>query len=148
LTITNSTFTRNLAAGSPSGNLEGGDGAGGAIYNAGTASITNSTFSQNRAEGGDSPFISPGAGQGGAVFNTGNLSVINCTVSDNHVMPGYSYTPYGVAHGGGVMSAAGTTTLKQVILAGNTRLPCGFACRGGRRLFWKPDLCRAQPHRS
>ena len=121
LTISGSTFHLNSANGSPSGDLPGGNGSGGAIDNAGTAAITNSTFNLNVARGGDSPLSEPGDGEGGAIFNSGTLALTNCTASGNQARPGVGGEGLaGAARGGAVVNAAGNATLKQVILAGNS----------------------------
>ena len=122
LMVSRSTFHSNGASGSTSGNLGGGDGAGGAIYNAGIATLTNTTLSGNHAVGGPSALGTPGDGLGGAVFNSGDLTLTTCTADGNSATSGYGTGPNGQAQGGGVLNAGGNATLKQVVLAGNTKV--------------------------
>ena len=59
----------------------GGDGSGGALFNAGQATIANSTFVTNAAWGGDGGISSGegGFGLGGAIYNLGLLKIIDCS---------------------------------------------------------------------
>ncbi|HET9669551.1 MAG TPA: choice-of-anchor Q domain-containing protein [Casimicrobiaceae bacterium] len=73
LQVTTSTFSNNVAR--PAG--EGG-GAGGAIYNEGTAWVSSSTFSSNQAEDG-----TVSAGLGGGAYNLGELLLATGAISGN-----------------------------------------------------------------
>jgi hypothetical protein len=68
LTVTDSTFSGNVAGG-------GGSTGGGAIYNGGTLTVTDSLFADNQAVG-------PATG-GGAIENGLTMTVTGCTFQDN-----------------------------------------------------------------
>lgn len=93
VTITNSVFSNNAAAG------------GSALRSAGSASvsISNTTFSGNNAFGG------PGGG-GTVVFNTGTLAMTNCTISNNQSSGTF---------GGGIHSTNAAFTLTGSTVTGN-----------------------------
>jgi CSLREA domain-containing protein len=82
---------------------------GGAIYNSGTTIVRNSTFVNNTTGGGGL------GGNGGALYNTANnhLTLVNSTVASNTVVNN------GSASGGGLYNA-GTLTLANVTVSGNT----------------------------
>ncbi len=88
--VANCTFTGNAATQS-----------GGGLANHGAASLTNCTVSGNTA----------GSGGGAGVYNIGSLSLLNCTVSKNSG---------GTLGGSGLFDTAGTATLLDTIVAGNT----------------------------
>jgi len=98
LTLSNSTFTMNQAAGS-----------GGAIFvNNNSALIANCTFQANSAV----------ANLGGAVFApSGNLTVVNVTMAQNSAGD----------FAGGLFSAAGSTSVTNSIFSGNAALGNAFA---------------------
>jgi hypothetical protein len=91
LVVNDSTFVGN-AAGS-SGNFN----RGGALFNAGTATLKNTTFSQN---------ISGPDGRGGAIENTGALTLDSITFSAN----------VATAEGTGI-SNYGTATVRRTVIA-------------------------------
>jgi predicted outer membrane repeat protein len=92
LTVLDSTF---------SGNSASGEGGAIDLVNSATATVTNSTFSGNTAQGGN----------GGAINSpSATLSITNSTISLNTAT---------VGQGGGVFSA-GTLTLANSIVAGNS----------------------------
>lgn len=93
LTVTNSTFNQNNAA--------GGNSGGGAIYSSGALVVANSTFAGNTT-----------GGWGGAIdVNSGSANVVNTTISNN----------YAVAHGGGVYGNSGATTnVVNAVVANNS----------------------------
>jgi hypothetical protein len=92
-TVTNSTITGNTA-----------DSGGGGVFNAynRTLTITNSTVSGNVAV----------AQPGGGVYNGGPFTLTNSTVSGNRVATN--------REGGGVQNYAGTATIVQSTVSGNT----------------------------
>ena len=108
LTITNSTFSRNIA--------QGGSIAGGAIFNDhGTLTVTNSTFSGNMAQGGD----------GGGIFNyRGTLTIINSTFSDNSATTSRNCSPstgcLSVGGIGGGIYNVGTINMANTLIANST----------------------------
>jgi len=123
LTVTNSTFSGNRAAGFVA--------FGGGIYNTGTLSITNSTFSNNAADfqgrgGGiynsgsgmldvvDSTFSGNRADVGGGISNSGAMTVIHSTFSGN--------TEVGIdaVEGGGGISNHGTLSVTNSTFSNNT----------------------------
>ncbi len=103
VTVNKDTFDQNEAVG----------GAGGAIYNtgAGTVQATNSTFSDNQAA----------SGSGGAIFNNGTSA---SAVALHHVTL-FSNT---AASGGGIYTSAGTVTIRNTIVAGNSATTVGNDC--------------------
>ena len=140
------TLARNLAKGGKGGLGGGmapaycmadcGIGAGGAIYNASTASalLINCTLTANIAAGEGGPtngtiFGSPAAeGQGGGIANIGSLELVHSTVSNNDAVGGDSRRAFygdGVGHpaagiGGGLCSSAGSaSSTRDTIFAGN-----------------------------
>jgi hypothetical protein len=108
LTVSDSTFTGNTAAGGAgaagaagAAGGTGGVGAGGAIYESAGGQISNCTFLSNEAKGGNGgpgditrqgSFAkgSGGAGQGGAVDQCGPsaVSISGCSFSLNHAVGG------------------------------------------------------------
>src|SRR5262245_1795083 len=78
LHVTRGTFTGNVASATGGGPR----GWGGAIYNAGTATITGSTLTGNLALGGTggAPFGQAGGG-GGAIANEGNVTAATLAIS-------------------------------------------------------------------
>jgi CSLREA domain-containing protein len=94
LTVTNSTM---------SGNVTSGDGGG--IYNSEAATFTNSTISGNSADS-----------DGGGIFNSSTVNLHNVTITNN--IADTEADEQG--EGGGVfVTAAGTLTLGNTIIAGN-----------------------------
>jgi hypothetical protein len=107
--VSNNVFVSNIARGgngfshpgSPkTGNENGGQGQGGAIYFAGTGTIINNTFHANAAIGGNGGITSNGpgigsSGSGGAIMAAGNPapSVVNNILSGNAANSGTGSTP-------------------------------------------------------
>src|SRR4029077_7376221 len=89
LTVLNTTLSNNTAAND-----------GGAIDNAGTATITDSTIALNSA------------GLGGGIHNAGTLTVVSATIADNKATNS--------GQGGGLNAASGMATLYDTIIALNT----------------------------
>jgi CSLREA domain-containing protein len=132
--VTTSTFSDNSTTTAGAGN-------GGAIYNySGTMNVMNSTFSGNSA-----------TNHGGGIYNEGTLNVTNSTFSGNSAAQGIGTYNRGTgntvnvtnstfsANTGTVststvifnQSGAGTTTLKNTIVAGNTvNFNCGYTPGG------------------
>ncbi|HVU11925.1 MAG TPA: choice-of-anchor Q domain-containing protein [Phototrophicaceae bacterium] len=90
LTVTNVTFSSNTATTA---------GEGGAIFNAGTATISSSTFTANTA-----------VGNGGGIHTQAPLTVINSTFSGNS-------SP---ATGGGIYATGSTLTVTNSTFSGNS----------------------------
>ena len=113
LTVTNSTFSGNIAWG------------GSGIYNSGTLAVTNSTFSDNLSDFGGAIFNIDGivtvrestfrnnlAQRGGGILNEGILTVNKTTFSGNYVWDGL---------GGGIANDnSGTLTVTNSTFSGNT----------------------------
>jgi hypothetical protein len=114
VSITDTTFTSNLATGGASGKVfeenddvpiqegTGGAGQGGALYADGASiTLTNDTFSANAADGGKSTDVAfggvnpnavggnGGAAEGAAVFaSNGAMTIVNCTFAANTALGG------------------------------------------------------------
>ncbi len=88
LTVTYATFINNTST--------DGSGKGGAIYNAGAATIYNSTFYNNSAE------------QGGAIFNEGTMTLADATLTANHAK-----------QGGGLYLNSNSTYVLNTLMLGN-----------------------------
>ena len=152
LTVTNSTFSGNIAASS--------SGGGGGIGNSSTLTVTNSTFSGNSADfdgGGigsgtgtvtNSTFSGNTASHSGAgIGNSGTLTVTNSTLSGNSA-----------GHNGGGIASIGTLTVTNTIVANSTSggncfgsvtdgghniddgTRCGFSTANGSLNNTNPDL--------
>jgi hypothetical protein len=94
LTVTNSTLSGNQT-----------NGYGGGIYNSETATFTNSTISGNSADN-----------DGGGIFNSSMVSLYNATITNNTADADADEQ----GEGGGVfVSAAGTLSIGNSIVAGN-----------------------------
>ncbi|MDB6025773.1 MAG: putative Peptidase propeptide [Verrucomicrobiales bacterium] len=125
----------------------GGNGTGGGIYNTGTLTLNQSTVSQNSAlggdggNGGDGVFSGGGAGgtggngSGGGIYNAGIVTLNQSTLSENsaagrnggsggyHTVFCSSCNGFGGKGGnanGGSLYNAGTLTIDQVTLSGNS----------------------------
>ncbi len=93
-TVRNCVFTGNTAVGQAGvSGSPGANGCGGALFNAGVATIANSTLSTNiavggtggsGADGGGGNGASGGLGYGGAIYNSGEVRLTNCTVEREH----------------------------------------------------------------
>jgi predicted outer membrane repeat protein len=94
LSVTDCTLTGNAAS-----------VAGGAVSNQGTLTLTNCTLSGNNCQQ-----------QGGAIANSGTLTIVNSTVVYNHDNLGNS-----AVVSGGIYNAAGSLSLDNTIVAGNTK---------------------------
>jgi hypothetical protein len=99
------TITRSTVSGNSSTSASGG------IANLGTMTLTDSTVSGNHAFTFTYSF-------GGGIGNSGTLTVIRSLISDNSV--GDPDTGYGQGFGGGVVNGAGTLTLIDSTLSGNS----------------------------
>lgn len=108
LTLTNCTFTNNVAG---SGAITGLDSRGGAIFNSGQLSLTGCTLVNNIAG-----TINFEGGKGGAIFNSASLTLNNCTFSNNRG----NIAGSGWSHGGAVYNdAGGSATLFNCTFSGN-----------------------------
>lgn len=106
LTVSSSTFSANIAAGTASFG-----GQGGAIYDVGSSlTIRNSTFNGNQVTDPNAK----GSAQGGAIYTAGSAVITNNTIFGN--------SQSGTASGdlGGGLVNAGSLTLTNTILAQNT----------------------------
>ncbi len=115
-------------------------GAGGAIYNTGTAIINDSQISSNAVSSGTVNYWNqsvPWNGQpafGGGVFNNGQLAMTNCTIALNSVLGGKAYTgtanktaARGNAFGGGVCNWNNATLIAMnVTIASNSCSSPGY----------------------
>jgi hypothetical protein len=145
LTITNTAVNNNYAG---FGDIGGGGGEGGGIYNSGgTLTITNSSVSDNYA-GTPDPFPAGFGGgisnygmlsitsatidhnecwlAGGGIYNYGTLTITSSTVSRNLADGQHDGEPWG--YGGGI---AGTLTFTNSTLSGNYATLSGGAVDGG-----------------
>jgi hypothetical protein len=135
LSVSESRFLGNQAAGQGTGNVGTGDdrageGSGGAIFSGNTLSLSGSTFANNTAKGGNGGLrqmssCPGGNGQGGAVCNLGTLTATNCTLVANSALGGIA-GPWagggasgGNGTGGGVFNNNGTATLVNLTFASN-----------------------------
>lgn len=90
---------------------------GGAIYNSGTLTLENSTLDRNLANY-----------RGGGIFSApgGSATVTNVTVSSNEAAKrGSGGFPPDTGDGGGIYVEGGSVTLRNTILAGNTKKVAG-----------------------
>lgn len=110
LDIIRTTFVENKAAGSNGGRAM--SAYGGALYNAGTASIYESSFSKNSAEGDRA--------LGGAVYNAGNLSAVSSEFFNNRAEANYPYSTTNISCGGGALFNNSVMNLYHCSIAGNT----------------------------
>jgi hypothetical protein len=96
---------------------EGGDGLGGAIYNAGLLQIVSSTLYGNQAIGGSGgqPSGSNGSGRGGAIYSDNAIVITNSTLSGNSagVELGHSF-------GGATYSKNGSVLIRNSTITNNT----------------------------
>lgn len=130
-TITDSTFSRNFADDGAGLNNAGTAivrrstftendaffARGGAIYNSGTLTLENSTLDRNLANY-----------RGGGIFSApgGSATVTNTTVSSNEAAKrGSGGFPPDTGDGGGIYVDGGSVTLRNTILAGNTKRVSG-----------------------
>ncbi len=124
ITLTNTTFSSNMAGDGWYGGLGscgGPGGSGGAIYNTGNLTLINAIFSFNRAgDGGEGDIGGPG-GSGGAIYNTGNLTITNANFSSNRAGDGAkSFFRPGVNGGdGGAIYNSGNLTLTNANFSSN-----------------------------
>jgi parallel beta-helix repeat protein len=102
LTVTNTTFSNNLAT-----DKAGAGGVGGAIFNFGRFSVSNSTFANNTASQ---------VGGGICTFDVRRITVTNCTFIDNTTVPGRA----GAIGGFGIEPSV---TLRNTIVANTTGDP-------------------------
>lgn len=146
LTITTSSFSTNSALGgsSTSAGSAGGNGTGGAIFIATTATgvidVSRSTFSNNTASsGGNTTAGSAGDAAGGAIAARQTIAISNSTFSANHATAGSNSGGLkGGATGGAVsldLSGAETATLLNLTLAGNDVDGAAGVTNGGALFF-------------
>ncbi len=123
VTITNSTFTNNFATGS----------GGGLLNSGGTVTITNSTFANNSSNGTGGGLSNGGtvtitnstfannssSAAGGGLSNGGTVTITNSTFANNHA----SNT------GGGLLNS-GTVTITNSTFANNSAVEGGGNCSG------------------
>lgn len=74
---------------------------GGGVYNGSTMTVTNSTVSGNLPNGANST--------GGGIYNAGTLTLVNSTITNNLT-----------ATGGGIYQNAGSVSVANTIIAGNS----------------------------
>jgi hypothetical protein len=88
LTVEGSVLTYNAAQGGAAGGGCAGSGAGGGLWNGGTAFVLGADISHNLALGGDG--ADGGNGFGGGVFNdaTASLQLDDSTITENHANGG------------------------------------------------------------
>jgi uncharacterized delta-60 repeat protein len=131
-------FSGNSAKGG--GGLERGEtntvsapGNGGAIFNqSGNLRLLNSGLVFNEAKGGPVTSAPPwgsraALGSGGAIYSAGIVSMMNCALAENSASGGLGgdnvfggYGLGGPAYGGGIYLAAGSASLVNVTVAGNS----------------------------
>jgi hypothetical protein len=137
VTVTNCTFTSNIAQCGAGGNSgtgvlsgDGGDAEGGVVENVGNLTISGSSFTDNVAiggaggNGGDGGNGGPGGPSGEVVFANANLTLANTTFTGNQQIGGVG----GVGGDGGV----GGTGLEHVHRSPYHRW-CGGSWGRGRR---------------
>lgn len=107
LTVNDSCFTGNQAVADNKVVLRSpgpGFGAGGAIYNTGTATLNRCLISYNSVQGGDCyPYGEGtpvgGLANGGGIYNASQLTATNCTIALNSATAGATIPANGVASG-------------------------------------------------
>jgi hypothetical protein len=135
LTVSQSSFFGNQAAGQGTGNVgtgndRAGEGSGGAIFNGKTFALFTSTFANNLARGGNGGLrqgssCPGGQGRGGAIFNLGTLNATNCTLVANTATGGNAGPSAsggasgGDGAGGGLFNTNGTAVLVNLTFASN-----------------------------
>jgi hypothetical protein len=108
--ISRCTFRANAAYGGGGDAFNGGVGAGGAIYNAGTLDVRDSTFVQNAALGGGTSRVGAD-GNGGALYTSGTAYLNGTTFENNNArggrggLFGASGIPGGDGNGGAIYNA-------------------------------------------
>jgi uncharacterized membrane protein len=168
VSATNCVFTGNRAAG-PAGSgigADGGIGAGGAIYNAGSFIASQCAFLGNTAQGGRGTDGNPvavaqppptgkgGWGEGAALCNVGVATLERSLFANNSASGGwggagsagsynllYSYATIGGQGGagaGGALYNAGTATLVNCTLAGNSGSGGNGSSGGYQAGHWPP----------
>jgi hypothetical protein len=124
--VSDSVLTGNAATGGKSIRYaSGGEGAGGAIYNAAQLQIARCRFTSNHCLGGWS--LAPGRGLGGAVYSVSDLILNACTLDDNEAQGGagtaVSINTYNGTNGcGGAIATAGTLGATNITVVGNRAL--------------------------
>jgi predicted outer membrane repeat protein len=108
LTLSNSTFSGNVARSQGGGFWRGEKGA---------ATLTNVTFYANRAVTDDAA----GTGGLGGAFAGGNVTCINCTIANNHA-----------GNQGGAIFGSNAMTLRNTLLANNTAYNDGHGWNMGQ----------------
>ncbi|HKX60546.1 MAG TPA: choice-of-anchor Q domain-containing protein [Verrucomicrobiae bacterium] len=108
-TVERVVFHRNLVRSGAASNRGSAGTAGGALFNAGTASLSLCRLEDNAAIPGDSDALS-GDAAGGAVNNTGTLVLRDCVVERNTAMMGKAARDtilgrHGDSRGGGVWNS-------------------------------------------
>ena len=115
-------------------------GAGGAIFNTGTAVINDSQISSNTVSSGTMNYWNQAVTQdgrpafGGGIFNNGQLAMTNCTIALNSALGGKAYTgtgnktaARGNAFGGGVCNWNNATLIAMnVTIASNSCSSPGY----------------------
>ncbi len=142
LVLTGCTVSGNSATGGmggengeTAGGGPGGAGSGGGVYNQGTLTLVACTLSGNSARGGTGGLADDlnsiggagGSGSGGGVYNAGTLALTACTLSSNTVTGGLGGDSGfgtggngGNGRGGGLAQTAGSVTVGNTIIAGNS----------------------------
>ncbi|MDP2674298.1 MAG: choice-of-anchor Q domain-containing protein [Dehalococcoidia bacterium] len=120
---------------------------GGGILNLGTSTVENTTISDNNVGGGF---------EGGGIYSNGSLGVTNATIVGNTgVIGGGIYVSAGTAlltnvtvagnttqfAGYGAITAAGSTTLLNSIVASNSNGNCGWAILSGGHNLDSGNTC-------
>ncbi len=124
--VSDSVFTGNAATGGNSGRrASGGEGAGGAIYNAAESQVARCRFTGNHCLGGWS--FAPGRGLGGAVYSVSDLILNACTLDDNEAQGGagiaVSMNAFNGTNGcGGAIATAGNLGATNVTVVSNRAL--------------------------
>jgi len=135
LSVSQSSFIGNQAAGQGTGNVgtgndRAGEGSGGAIFSGSTFALSTSTFANNSARGGNGGLrqgsdCPGGIGRGGAICSLGTLAATNCTLIANSAIGGNA-GPWagggasgGGGTGGGLFNTNGTVTLVNLTFASN-----------------------------
>ncbi|MDT4921083.1 MAG: hypothetical protein QOI15_1985 [Pseudonocardiales bacterium] len=134
LTLNNVTVSNNSALGSN----QVAAGNGGAIFNAGTATITGSTFNANQAV--QSTNANARRGQGGAIFNGANDTddLPSLTISNTTITGGLASGSFNSSSGGAIANsesfgglAGAVLNANKLTLTGNAALLGGGIYNGG-----------------
>jgi unsaturated chondroitin disaccharide hydrolase len=137
-TLTNCTFSGNIAIGWDGG----GDDAigGGGMYNSGNPTLTDCVFANNEAYAyGSSNGFTGRQANGGGIYTSGNPILTNCTFIGNRANAGF-WGMSGLTAWGGAMYNSGDPVMENCIFSNNTVSGAGNGYGGGIYTTGNPVL--------